>query len=82
MVRRKLPSPQQSPGELAHEFAKSCANFSEILAPLRDATNGYKQSYMADGWSEEAAEAMAVQYHAAMIAPFISQNSWRDQDEE
>lgn len=76
MARKQEQTPDPDwAGKMSHEFAKSCADFSEgVLGPLRDAVNGYKQSYVDRGWSQEAAEAMAVQYHSIMIGQFAAQN--------
>lgn len=55
-----------SPREIAIVFAQDLMAMGEIFAPLREATQAYKQSYIDMGWSQEAAEAAAVQYHAVI----------------
>lgn len=72
MAKRSQSSddPKWDPTQLASEFAKSLQDTYEIFNPLREAVVGYKAQYVAEGFSEGAAEAMAVQYHSIIIMKF------------
>lgn len=45
---------------------------AEMFAPIREATNAYKNSYVNEGWSPDAAEAVAVQYHSVLCQGFLA----------
>lgn len=40
----------------------------ELTAPLRAAVSGYRRSLIDLGFSPEASEAMAIQFHALLMA--------------
>ena len=64
-----------SPEEFASMFASNLMAMGEMFAPLREATQAYKQSYIDMGWSEAAAESAALQYHAVVCNGFMMQEN-------
>lgn len=56
------------PGELAHQLAEGIAKIREALAPIDEATLGYKRQLEEQGWSPTAAEKMALAFHAMLLS--------------
>lgn len=73
-MARKKAAPAQEPTseEVAQEIARSLLMSAEMFAPIREATNAYKNSYVNEGWSPDAAEAVAVQYHSVLCQGFLA----------
>lgn len=69
-MARKQPEPEKTLEEWIQQASIMMADLNELYGPVREAVVGYKKSYMDNGFSEEAAEACAVQYHAALMMHF------------
>lgn len=54
--------------DIANELARNVANWREVLAPLDEATAGYRVQLEADGWSPAAAEQMAISFHTLQMS--------------
>lgn len=52
------------------KVAKATMQMAELSAPIVESANGQRATLVANGWSETAAEQMAVSYYAAMISSF------------
>ena len=48
------------------DFAATVAGIVEAWAVVREAVNGYRAQLIADGYSETAAERMAIDLHASI----------------
>lgn len=57
-----MPDPFD-PDEVAHQLAQAVAQMREMLAPVDEATLGYRRQLEENGWSPEAAEEMALSFH-------------------
>lgn len=80
MAKKKADPPQ--PLDFANDVAKGVALISASLEPVYESTKGYRNRCIEDGWSESAAEMMAVQYHGNLMAHFIPKNNtFEDGDE-
>lgn len=55
-----------------HQLAEGIATMREMLAPIDEATAGYRKQLEAAGWSPTAAETMALQFHALLMAQLIT----------
>ena len=80
-MKKKAPRPPD-PDDFAHEVAKGVVFMSASLEPVYEATKGYRDKCANDGWGPEAAEAMAVQYHAILLANFMPGNFKEEKDEQ
>lgn len=47
---------------VAVSLAEMLANLNELLGAVREAAQGYKASLIADGWNEELAGQLALNY--------------------
>ncbi len=56
--------------EGAHEVAQWMMNVSEIMAPIKDATQGYRNELLAEGHTTEAASQMAADFHGFLLCFF------------
>lgn len=65
---KPTPAAPDEPGEdRAHAFAQGLASDRELLAPLDEAAIGYRTQLVADGWSPEAAENMALAFYGTQL---------------
>lgn len=78
MGRSSKSEESWTPEQAAGEFAKGLQDSLEVFAPLVEAVTGYRARYIAEGFSEGAAEAMAVQYHGVVISSFLNVNRGSD----
>lgn len=53
-------------------LAASMTTLIEMIQPIREAVLGYKAQLSGDGWSDSAAEKMAVELHNALIRKAFS----------
>lgn len=53
---------------ITNELANNIANWREIIAPLDEATAGYRAQLEAEGWSAPAAEQMAISFYALQMS--------------
>jgi len=53
---------------VSDEFAAGLALMLEQIAPVKEAAQGYREQLRRDGWSEPAAEEMAMELHNHMIS--------------
>ena len=60
------PDPQQM-------LAEALLKMNDMLAPVREAIDGYRADLIRNGYSPEAAESMAVSYHNYFFAMLQSQ---------
>lgn len=74
-MKRKKTEEDTQPLDFANDVAKGVALISASLEPAYESAKGYRNRAIEDGWSEEAAEMMAVQYHGNLMAHFIPQNN-------
>ena len=58
---------EPSQDESLHALAEGLAQWRERLAPLDEATLGYRAQLESNGWSPAAAEQMAVSFYATQI---------------
>ncbi|WP_141576162.1 hypothetical protein [Actinomadura sp. WMMA1423] len=65
--RPEEPDEAEPDKDLPHMFAQNLAEFRENLAPLDEAARGYRTQLIADGWSEDAAENMALAFYATQM---------------
>lgn len=56
--------------EQAAKLADALMGIATTLAPVTEAVTGYRDQLVADGWLPEHAQAMAVAYHALILAQF------------
>jgi hypothetical protein len=56
--------------EIQEKVAKATMRMSILSAPIIESADGQRAKLVADGWSETAAEQMAVSYYSAMIGSF------------
>ncbi|GGK61343.1 hypothetical protein Sme01_03040 [Sphaerisporangium melleum] len=61
-----------NPDDVAHKLAQAVAQMREMLAPLDEATLGYRRQLEETGWSPEAAEEMALSFHRMAIGQMAS----------
>jgi hypothetical protein len=54
-------------GEAVNEVAKAFAAISDLTAPIREATLGYRQMLIDSGMTCECADACSVQFHQFAI---------------
>jgi hypothetical protein len=64
--------PTPTAGDFTHLIAKSVADLRELLAPLDEATLGYRRHLETQGWSPPVAEQMALWFYAAKMAGFVA----------
>lgn len=43
-----------------------------IMQPVTEAVTGYRDRLIAEGWTPEHAQVMAVEYHRLLISQFIN----------
>lgn len=55
------------PHEVANELAQAVAQVREMLAPVDEATLGYRRQLEENGWSPQAAEQMALSFHTLLL---------------
>ena len=56
------------PHEMANQLAQAIAGIKQVLAPIDEATSGYRTQLEAAGWSSHAAEKMALEFHRMLMA--------------
>jgi hypothetical protein len=56
------------PNQIAHQMAEAVAQIREALAPIDEATMGYRKQLEEQGWSPTAAETMALGFHSLLLA--------------
>lgn len=59
------------PEFIAHQFAEGIARMRGAMAPLDEATLGYRTQLIGSGWSQEAAEDMAVQFFTMLMSKLV-----------
>lgn len=64
--------PAMSVADAANHYARGVANMRELLAPLDEATLGYRAQLEATGWSSPAAEQMAVMFYTSQMIGFTA----------
>lgn len=62
-------------GEMTNELAGVLAFVREALAPLDETVRGYRDQLIRDGWSETAAEQMAVGLHQLLLPTILNSGS-------
>ena len=65
---KKQPAPPINLHQAANELANNIANWREIMAPLDEATAGYRAQLESDGWSTPAAEQMAIGFYTLQMS--------------
>lgn len=53
---------------MANQLAEAIAGIKQVLAPIDEATSGYRKQLEAAGWSSYAAEKMALEFHRMLMA--------------
>lgn len=59
------------PRATADIIAEGVANVSTALEPVLEAVVGYRAKCKAEGFSDEGAEAMAVEFHRILVAALV-----------
>jgi hypothetical protein len=72
MPRRSSKPTEPTLEEITHGITDSLINAAQMFEPIREATNAYRDKCINEGWSQDAAEAMAVQYHAILCQGFLA----------
>lgn len=59
--------PTEPAEETANQLAGVLASIGEVIAPVREATDGYRASLIAGGYPEADASRMAADYHRYVL---------------
>jgi len=51
----------------AHQLAVALAELTDAFAPITEAVEGYRQQWVAIGYTPDEARAMAVDYHHVVL---------------
>lgn len=62
-MTENLPDPH----DFANQLAEAIAKFNQMIAPIDEASVGYRHRLEEQGWSPTAAEAMALNYHSQLM---------------
>lgn len=54
--------------EAVKRTVEGCVIASELMQPILEATQGYREHCLRAGFNETAAEAMAMQFHMGLVA--------------
>lgn len=54
--------------EMANHLAEAIAGIKQVLAPIDEATIGYRKQLEEAGWSPTAAEHMALEFHRMLMS--------------
>ncbi|HEY9408905.1 MAG TPA: hypothetical protein VIP77_04930 [Jiangellaceae bacterium] len=57
---------------ISHTVATAMAGLRDIFKPIDEAVAGYRRQLEGEGWSPQAAEAMAVGMHQVMTSQLIT----------
>lgn len=63
-----MPDPPGESAELPDQLATAFVQVEELLAPIDNVVARYRDRLESAGWSPDAAESMAVEFHRALWA--------------